>query len=96
MIPIWVYVFPLAIMARTTSVWLTVAIAAQRWIAVTFPLKVISHPSTFTKYNLLVCVILEMGSKSGKPQVMHLLIQHPWIAEIPAPIGPLSINMIHQ
>ncbi len=39
-IPIWVYVFPLAIMARTTSVWLTVAIAAQRWIAVTFPLKV--------------------------------------------------------
>ncbi len=37
---VWVYVFPLAIMARTTSVWLTVAIAAQRCIAVTMPLKV--------------------------------------------------------
>ena len=37
---VWVYVFPLALMARTTSVWLTVAIAAQRCIAVTLPLKV--------------------------------------------------------
>ncbi len=37
---LWYYVFPLAIMARTTSVWLTVAIAAQRCIAVTMPLKV--------------------------------------------------------
>ncbi len=40
---VWVYVFPLAIMARTTSVWLTVAIAAQRCIAVTMPLKVKYH-----------------------------------------------------
>ncbi len=46
MVPIWMYVFPLALMARTTSVWLTVAIAAQRCLALTRPLQVSADQST--------------------------------------------------
>ncbi len=59
---LWYYIFPLSSTAHTVSVWLTVAIAAQRCQAVRDPLKVSHDEPLFDMLDpFKVCSMSQMG-----------------------------------